>query len=97
MEPVEVLLRRNPENVLGQPDRGIERRFGDSAPLAEIQIGLAGLDDQEVARRTPDDIEAIIDDDIVAKQLREAAMAEEDPELRERLWEEYRKYKQGTR
>jgi len=24
--------------------------------------------------------------------LREAALAEEDPELRERLWEEYRKY-----
>jgi hypothetical protein len=54
---------------------------------------LAGLDDQEIAKRTPDDIEALIDDDIVAKQLREAALAEEDPELRERLWEEYRKYK----
>jgi hypothetical protein len=36
------------------------------------------------------------DDDIVARQLREAAMKETDPELRERLWEEYRKYKQGT-
>ena len=35
----------------------------------------------------------VIDDDIVANQLREAALAEEDPELRERLWEEYRKYK----
>jgi hypothetical protein len=54
---------------------------------------LAGLDEQEVAKRTPDDIEALIDDDIVAKQLREAALAEEDPELRERLWDEYRKYK----
>jgi hypothetical protein len=52
-----------------------------------------GLDPQEVAKRTPDDIEALIDDDIVAKQLREAALSEEDPELRERLWEEYRKYK----
>ena len=55
---------------------------------------LAGMDDQEVARRTPDDIEAhSIGDDIVAKQLREAALAEEDPVLRERLWDEYRKYK----
>ena len=26
------------------------------------------------------------------RQLREAALAEEDPQLRERLWEEYRKY-----
>ena len=49
--------------------------------------------EQQVAERTPDDIEVIIDDDIVAKQLREAALAEDDPELRERLWDEYRKYK----
>lgn len=33
------------------------------------------------------------DDDVVARQLREAAETEEDPELRKRLWEEYRKYK----
>ena len=33
------------------------------------------------------------DDDIIARQLREAAMAEPDPELREKLWEEYRRYK----
>ncbi len=35
------------------------------------------------------------DDDIVARQLREAAEKERDPELRKRLWEEYRKYKEG--
>jgi hypothetical protein len=28
----------------------------------------------------------------VAKQLREAALSEDDPVLRERLWEEYRTY-----
>lgn len=33
------------------------------------------------------------DDDVVAKQLREAAESEKDPELRAKLWEEYRKYK----
>ena len=33
------------------------------------------------------------DDDVVARQLREAAETEKDPELRTRLWEEYRKYK----
>lgn len=32
------------------------------------------------------------DDDIVARQLREAAIAETDPELKERLWEEYYRY-----
>jgi hypothetical protein len=45
----------------------------------------------------PADIPDGHDDDIVARQLREAAMKETDPELRERLWEEYRQYKQGTR
>lgn len=44
----------------------------------------------------PSDIPDGSDDDIVARQLREAAMKETDPELRERLWDEYRKYKQST-
>jgi hypothetical protein len=33
------------------------------------------------------------DDDIVARQLREAAEKETDPELKKKLWEEYYKYK----
>lgn len=33
------------------------------------------------------------DDDVVARQLREAAERETDPELKEKLWEEYRRYK----
>lgn len=37
------------------------------------------------------------DDDIVARQLREAAEQETDPEIKEKLWEEYRKYKEGTK
>lgn len=37
------------------------------------------------------------DDDVVARQLREAAEQETDPEVKEKLWEEYRKYKEGTR
>ena len=41
----------------------------------------------------PDDIPSGSDDDVVARQLREAAEKETDPELREKLWDEYRKYK----
>ncbi len=37
------------------------------------------------------------DDDVVARQLREAAEKETDPELKKKLWEEYRKYKEGVR
>jgi len=33
------------------------------------------------------------DDDVVARQLREAAEAEKNPNVKEKLWEEYRKYK----
>lgn len=35
------------------------------------------------------------DDDIVARQLREAAEREADPALKEKLWREYRHYKDG--
>jgi len=46
------------------------------------------------AGSVPDDIPVgAHDDDIIARQLREAAMQETNPELREKLWEEYRRYK----
>ena len=37
------------------------------------------------------------DDDIVARQLREAAENETDPELKEKLWKEYYEYKNNQR
>jgi len=40
----------------------------------------------------PEDIPSGRDDDVLAQQIREAAMSEPDPELRERLWNEYRAY-----
>ncbi|HSF19111.1 MAG TPA: hypothetical protein VLK65_26530 [Vicinamibacteria bacterium] len=47
--------------------------------------------------RVPPDVGDGSDDDIVARQLREAAMSEDDPELREKLWDEYRSYKAGLK
>ena len=35
-------------------------------------------------------------DDVVARQIREAAEKETDPVLKKKLWEEYRKYKGGS-
>ncbi|HEY5646696.1 MAG TPA: hypothetical protein VIS76_12175 [Pseudomonadales bacterium] len=62
-----------------------------------------GLPSRSVPQRTPptpgaagsvpQDIPDARDDDIIARQLREAAMNEPDPDLREKLWEEYRRYK----
>lgn len=41
----------------------------------------------------PADIPSGNDDDVVARQLREAAEREPDPAVRAKLWDEYRKYK----
>ncbi|MEO1037150.1 MAG: hypothetical protein AAFX44_16455 [Pseudomonadota bacterium] len=70
---------------------GTGGRQSDSS--SESQPSVQGVSDDQIAERTPEDIPEPFDDDIVAQQLREVALAEEDPELREKYWEEYRKYK----
>ncbi len=55
-----------------------------SAPPAPNPVASASV---------PSDIPDAHDDDIIARQLREAAMKETDPELKKKLWDEYRKYK----
>jgi len=70
-------------NSRGSPGQATENMEGSVDALSSEQIG----------ERTPEDVPPGFDDDIVAKQLREAALAEEDPELRDRLWDEYRAYK----
>ena len=42
--------------------------------------------------RTAVDTPDARDEDVIARQLREAALAEEDPELRASLWEEWERY-----
>lgn len=61
-------------------------------------VPVAAAAEPEIARAPtpiPPDRPDARDDDVVARQLREAAMAETDPKLREQLWEEYRRYKSG--
>jgi len=59
--------------------------------------GGRGTQRQGGRQGVPPDIPDGSDDDVVARQLREAAEKETDPELKKKLWEEYRKYKKGTR
>ena len=54
--------------------------------------GPPGGGNQQQTFPPPEDIPGGRDDDVVARQLREAAMTEPDPELREALWDEYRNY-----
>jgi hypothetical protein len=44
----------------------------------------------------PDDVGDGRDDDVVARQIREAAMQEKDPVLRDKLWDEYREYRRSA-
>ncbi|KKM08142.1 hypothetical protein LCGC14_1726900, partial [marine sediment metagenome] len=61
-------------------------------PEGRRAASIERLSKEDIQSRVPEDI-ILIDDDVVGKQLYEAAVSEDDPELRERLWEEYRKYK----
>jgi len=61
-------------------------------PTEERAATIDGMSEEEMQARVPEDIMENVGDDIVAKQLYEAALAEDDPVLRERLWEEYRRY-----
>ena len=62
-------------------------RMPEGAELASADNGASPL--------IPDDIPDPQGDDIVAQQLREAAIAESDSDLRAKLWEEYKRYKAG--
>ena len=74
---------------------------GGEVAEASEQVASAGGTTDEGRQRShssvPPDIPDGKDDDIVARQLREAAETEQDPELREKLWEEYRRYKNSIR
>ena len=69
---------------------------GEEGQSTRSQTGTRGKSMPGSGRDIPEDIPDGSDDDVVARQLREAAEKETDPELREKLWEEYRRYKAGT-
>lgn len=65
---------------------------GIVVPTADARQGDFDNTQNEELYPVPEDIPAGSNDDVVARQLREAAMREPDPELREKLWDEYRAY-----
>ena len=81
---------------LGKQSTGGSQRGNTSDQSARntnsTKPSIGGLSQEEIQARTPDDIPDLISEDVVSKQLREAALSEDDPKLRERLWEEYRNY-----
>jgi len=87
-----------------QPGGGVSGGLWSNPDSSQAQSGSnepgagPGVDRQEqdpvVASEAGDSIGAG-DDDVVARQLREAAENETDPILKEKLWVEYRKYRDG--
>lgn len=95
------------EAAIPEPPGGSgEGEGGPEENMASGQIQGPGMptagrkgdyDHSNSAIVVPADIPSGNDDDVVARQIREAATRETDPELREKLWEEYRKYKKTQR
>jgi len=68
--------------------------------ISERGAGTAGKDRVESYGKladSPSDIPTGDDDDVLARQLREAAEKESDPLLRKKLWDEYQKYKSAMK
>ena len=83
------------EGKSGEKAESREAAGEPGAPGGRILGTEAGASGASAA--VPPDVGDGSDDDVVARQIRKAAESETDPELRQKLWEEYRKYKQGTK
>ena len=78
------------EGGRNQSDAQSEGQRGSASAGAQVASAKNGG-----GGNVPENIPDGQDDDIVAQQLREAAMSESDPELQAKLWEEYARYKSG--
>jgi len=82
------------QSAAGSPDTaGVAT--GDGAQGSGTDAGAGPSSGQGGATSRPADLPDPSGDDVVARPLREAAERETDPELRARLWEEYRRYRRG--
>jgi hypothetical protein len=89
------------DSVAERAEQGPGGESRDGASSAESNGGTAGGGAGNggqggasgAAPPLPDDIDDGQGDNIVERQIREAAMRESDPVLREKMWDEYRRVK----
>ncbi|MEJ2099023.1 MAG: hypothetical protein P8X68_03485 [Desulfobacterales bacterium] len=103
-EPSEEGSNQGGQNAKGKP--GEQGGEGSAGTQKSPQAGQSGSDDTVAAGdraagggpgpQHPGSRYSKEDDDIVARQLREAAEKETDPELKEKLWKEYEAYRKNT-
>jgi hypothetical protein len=82
-----------------QPAESAERTASTDSTSAQQRRppAASGRPEQTDAAVRQHAIDGASDDDIVARQLREAAERETDPVLKEKLWAEYTKYRAAKR
>jgi hypothetical protein len=84
----------------GQQGEGTAEQGGSysKVPTTDKRESKSRSDDGTTyGKRSDQPPESTQDDDIVARQLREAAEKETDPELKAKLWKEYEDYKKGSK
>ena len=83
--------------AMGQRDKsGTRQTTGEGTDLAKSENKKQkGTGTGDKGPSGGDEDRRFQDDDIVARQLREAAENESDPELKAKLWKEYRDYKRS--
>jgi hypothetical protein len=72
-----------------------EGQQSDQQGSDQTATGARGNSSSGKQSTAPPDTPDGSDDDVIARQLREAAEKETDPELKKKLWEEYKRYKKG--
>ena len=82
-EPVESLSESSADQI----------SEADTSEYDERDMAKSNTELSDAMAKAPDDIPPADNDSIFEKQIREAAENETDPEVRARLWNEYRKYK----
>jgi hypothetical protein len=87
---------RKSEQSGSSPEKGEEGGI-PSETSGTRQEGSKGEGEGRVPNQGQSNRPSGHDDDIVARQIREAAEKETDPVLKEKLWKEYENYKKGSR
>ena len=84
------------QDIAGTPGSGEGASPGGAVRQSAANANYPAPRSAPAPSAVPPDIPDARDDDVVARQLREAAMAETDPNLREALWNDYRRYKSDS-
>ena len=87
---------QDPEQSVEDGPQATPKKAGGEGQDTVSKNSTSGTAKPGGSNDVPENIPDGSDDDVVARQLREAAEKETDPELKKKLWDEYRRYKEGT-